>query len=558
MKKLGVFVLAFASVCGIAMADDVVSGKVVITNSQKLNVDVIRNITEKEKSDESSAVITVKESDGNSVFEVENFNDLVNVRISDIFTNDEASFTISLRDAVNMTLGNNIALNIEKYDSELIATEIERAKSEFDTSVTASVSGSDKKSKTINAKDEINSSVNNGSSAAVEFENKSVSGIKTSVNAAVNRSRSSSHSSLYASRLGIDVTAPLMRGAGKDVNLVSLRKAELDLDWSKYELYGYILELVYETEKKYWDHYQKVEQLKIVKESLELAQQQRDETQKRVSVGKIAESELAASDAEVARCQEDLIDAESNVVTSAISLLRNMNPDSDNFWKKRPLLKSLPKLREIDNYDFNLKDCITDALMLRPEIKQAQLLLRKNELDVVASKNGMLPRLDFFMTLGKTGYSDSFKSSEPSFRHKEPFDSSVGLSYQYNFGRRSEKANLKKARINVLVQKEAIKNLEQIVKEDVIKAYIEIKRTKEQLAATSATTEKQEEKLRVENVKFTVGKTTAFQVSQAQRDLTEAKIAQVKAIISFTIAKTNLLRATGLLLKFRGIEVANK
>ena len=562
MINRNILSLAFVLLCGVSFAEEPVSGKVVITNASKPNIDVIRNIKHKEKTESISTVITLKDAPqtimGKPTFEIENLNRPISVGVCDIFEGEDASFTLSLRQAVGMTLNNNIALSIEKYDSEVYATEIENAKSDFDTSVKASVSASDKKSKTINANDEIRNSTTNGTTASVELESKSYSGVKTSVEASVNRNRASSHSSLYASRLGIDVTAPLMRGAGREVNLVSLKKAELDLDWSRYELYGYVLDLVFETENKYWDHYQKVEQLKIVQESLELAQQQREETLKRVNVGKIAESELAAADAEVARCQEDLIDAESNVVTSAISLLRNINPDSENFWNKRPNLKSLPKLRELDDYDFSLKDCIQDALILRPEIRQAQLQLRKNELDVVASRNGMLPKLDFFITLGKTGYSDSFKSSEPSFRHKEPFDSTVGFIYEYNIGRRAEKAKLRKDKLNVLIRKEAIKNLEQIVKEDVIKAYVEIKRAKEQLSATSATAQKQEEKLRVENVKFNVGKTTAFQVAQAQRDLTEAKLAQVKAIISFTVAKSQLLRATGLLLKFRGIEISNR
>lgn len=474
----------------------------------------------------------------------------------DIFDKDEqASFTISLKKAVEMSLNNNIALNIEKIDPEIYAASVEQAKSEFDTKVSASISASDRRSRSINANDIIGCNSNNGTTASIEAEKKSTSGIKTNVSASINRSRTTSHSSLYAARLGIDVTAPLMQGAGKEVNLVSLRKAELDLDWSKYELYGYILDFVCETEKKYWQYYLNVEQLEIVKESLQLALRQREETEKRIGVGKIAESEIAAADAEVALCQEDLIDAESRVVSSAISLLRNINHDTENFWRKRPNVISMPKLREIDQYDFNLEDCIADALLMRPELRQAELMQRKNELEIVSTKNGMLPKLDFFISLGKTGYSKSFDGSEPSFNHKEPFDSSVGLTYELNRHRRGEKAKYDKAKLNLKLQKESIKNLEQLVKEDVIKAYIEIKRTKEQLAATTATAQKQEEKLRVENVKFDVGKTTAFQVAQAQRDLTAAKIAQVKAIIDYTVSKSELLRATGLLLKFRGIEI---
>ena len=486
----------------------------------------------------------------------EGLDTLSRLGVNDIFTETEdASSSLSLKQVVEMALQNNIALNIEKINPEIYETSVQSEKAAFDTNLSATLSASDKRTKSINASDDITEGSNNGTTFSVEAENKSTSGITTNVNASVNRTRTTSHSSLYATRLGIDVTAPLMRGAGKAVNLVSLKKAELDLDWSKYEFYGYLLDFVSETERKYWQYYLNVKELEIVKESYQLALQQREETMKRIEVGKIAESELAAADAEVALCQEDLINAESTVVSSAVSLLRCMNHDSDNFWRKRPNLTSVPKLREIDQYDFNLEDCIEDALMLRPELRQAELLQRKNELEIVASRNGMLPRLDLFLSLGKTGYSKSFEGSEPSFNHKKPFDASVGLTYSLNPQKRAERAKLNKANLNKKMQAESIKNLEQIIKEEVIKAYIEIKRTKEQMVATAATEQKQEEKLRVENVKFNVGKTTAFQVSQAQRDLQASKIAQIKAIIDYTVAKSELLRSTGLLLKFRGIEV---
>ena len=64
----------------------------------------------------------------------------------DIFDKDEnSSFTISLKNAVEMSLTNNIALNIEKIDPEIYATSVEQAKAEFDTKVSASISASDKK-----------------------------------------------------------------------------------------------------------------------------------------------------------------------------------------------------------------------------------------------------------------------------------------------------------------------------------------------------------------------------------------------------------------------------
>ena len=92
-----------------------------------------------------------------------------------------------------------------------------------------------------------------------------------------------------------------------------------------------------------------------------------------------------------------------------------------------------------------------------------------------------------------------------------------------------------------------------LIKEDVIKAYIEVERTMQQLSATAATSQKQLEKLRVEEVKFNVGKTTAFQVAQAQRDLTAARIAEARTAVGYTTSVVELLRADGSLLERNGI-----
>ncbi len=68
---------------------------------------------------------------------------------------------------------------------------------------------------------------------------------------------------------------------------------------------------------------------------------------------------------------------------------------------------------------------------------------------------------------------------------------------------------------------------------------------------------KQAEKLRVEEVYFNVGKTTAFQVMQAQRDLTAAKHAKLKAEVDAKLAYSKLLHSMGILLESANIQLQN-
>ncbi len=48
---------------------------------------------------------------------------------------------------------------------------------------------------------------------------------------------------------------------------------------------------------------------------------------------------------------------------------------------------------------------------MRPDLNQARLLIRRGELDVVRTRNGLLPRLDAFITYGKTGYARTFSDA---------------------------------------------------------------------------------------------------------------------------------------------------
>ncbi len=51
------------------------------------------------------------------------------------------------------------------------------------------------------------------------------------------------------------------------------------------------------------------------------------------------------------------------------------------------------------------------ALRMRPDLNQARLLWQRDDLEIVKTRNGLLPRLDLFVTLGRTGFAESFGNS---------------------------------------------------------------------------------------------------------------------------------------------------
>jgi len=88
---------------------------------------------------------------------------------------------------------------------------------------------------------------------------------------------------------------------------------------------------------------------------------------------------------------------------------------------------------------------------------------------------------------------------------------------------------------------------------DVRTAYVAATTAREQIAATAATRALKEEALRAETEKFGVGRSTTFQVAQAQRNLVESRIAEAQATVGYIEALVDLYRLDGSLLDRRGI-----
>jgi len=171
---------------------------------------------------------------------------------------------------------------------------------------------------------------------------------------------------------------------------------------------------------------------------------------------------------------------------------------------------------------------------------------------VVRTENGLLPRLDLFITRGKTGYAESFHGSAKNFNDGS-YNYSASLSFEFPLGNRAAKARHAQAVLGVEQARESIENLKQLVELDVRSAYIEVTRAKEQISATSATRQAQEETLRTETEKFRVGKSTSFLVAQVQRDLVAAQVSEIQAIVAYLKAFVELFRLEGSLLERRGI-----
>ncbi len=357
-------------------------------------------------------------------------------------------------------------------------------------------------------------------------------------------------------RLGLSVTQALLRGFGPNVNLASIRQAELDTLASLDELRGFAEALMADTEIAYWSYVLAKEEITIFEQSLEVVSKQREEIELSIEVGLLPEIEVAAVRAEEALRIQALLNARSQLEDRRLRLLRLISPGAEDYLDRMITVSSEPRI--LPQAITDLGDRLQLAERSRPDLSEARLRLQQNRLETIVTRNGLLPRLDLFITLGKTGFADTFPESFRQMDGGDTYDLSVGVRLSHFLGNRAAQGRNLEAFASRQQAREAVANLRQLVHLDVRLAVNEVERVRQQIDASRATRIFQEQTLMAEKERFDVGASTALQIARAQRDLLQVQINEIEAIVSYRIALVRLYLAEGSLLERRGVRIASE
>ncbi|MBE3098270.1 MAG: TolC family protein [Planctomycetes bacterium] len=357
---------------------------------------------------------------------------------------------------------------------------------------------------------------------------------------------------LVQSRVGLTVTQALLRGFGSGVNLASIRQARLDTLASEYELRGFAETVVAAVEQAYWDYVLAQGELEIYEQSAKLAEEQLKIIGERAQAGTIPATDTAAAESEIALRRQDMVDARSDREKARVRLLGLLNPPGTTPWGRpvRPLEKPAMPAAPLDDVESH----VAVAMRMRPDLNQARLAVERGDLRIVKTRNGLLPRMDLFITLGRSGYAGSFSGASKDLDAGRHPDLMVGVSAEYALSNHEARAQHERAVVSRRQAEEAVRNLERLAQVDVRTAHIEAGRARDQGAAAAATRKLDEEKLRIEMDKFLTGRSSAFQVARAQRDLVQSRIAEATALVEHLQALVELYRLEGSLLERRGVS----
>lgn len=465
----------------------------------------------------------------------------------------EGALELSPERAVVLALRNNRALSVEQFNPAIAGTFEQIELGIYDPRLFADGSlAREKRSETSRATGDTFNVKGQNSDARVGVAQRLPTGTDVAVDLSTNRAYSNRTSDQHEARAGLTLTQALLQGADPAANLVAVKQARLERDASLFELRGFTQLLVADVEATYWRYALAQREIEIFEQALAVAQQVADEMRTRIEVGDRAPADAAVPDAEVELRRQDLIDAQGRLAVLKLQLLRLISPGGELSPHRELVVNAVPAA--LPPVDADVEQHVALALQYRPELHEAAVRFEQDRLEVVNTRNGLLPRLDLFITLGRTGFAGSFAEATNAM-DGDTYDLTAGLLFEYPLGNREAEALNRQAMLVRDRARQSVLNLRQLVELDVRRAYIEIDRARQQIDATAAARALREQIVQNETAKLNEGKSVPLLVAIAQRDLLESRISEISAIVALKLAIIDLYRLDGTLLNRRGVEV---
>jgi outer membrane protein len=381
------------------------------------------------------------------------------------------------------------------------------------------------------------------------------------------------------SSFGITFTQPLLRGFGRTLNSRFIRIANNNRRQSALVFKQQAISTVAAVIRLYWDLVSLNEDVKVRRQAVERAERLLRDNQAQVDEGTRAPIEVVRARAEVARGRRDLIAAES--------LVRQQETLLKDYLSRRtvsdPLLGSV-RIIATDALQVNRNEPIPAvqtlaerALSERPDIAQARIQTETTQIALQGSKNALLPSLDLIATARNNGLAGDVNpltiagaaphTPDPMlvggygtalsqlFRRNFP-EYGIGIQLTLPLRNRAAEADYARDSLALRQQEVRLQQLNKQVHVEIQNSLIALDQARATLEAAESEREFQEQSLAAEGEKLAVGASTTFLVIQYQRDLAQARSAEVAAQAGYVKARAALDRAGGSLLETYGVHIA--
>ncbi len=339
--------------------------------------------------------------------------------------------------------------------------------------------------------------------------------------------------------LDLAIIQPLMRGAGWDATTAPLRLSRLAEQANRLNLKATVAQTISQIIATYRELLRAQEQQVIVQDALKRSNTLLEVNKALISAGRMAEFEIVQTEADIATQQLGVEEAQNQLDTSRLALLRLLALDLSTPIRATEALEARPM--EIDKRQaFNL------AQTQQPEYLAALLGSQRADLNLVIAKDSGRWQVD--LVAGANQVRDA-NDSDNGRTHNRNWDSYAGVQVQIPIGDISTRQAEVRARVDVEDQEIRITDARQELERSVNDVVRDLGTRWRQYEIAQRAVELSRRKIEIEREKLSAGRSTNFQVLSFETDLRNAENARLNALIAYLNAQTQLDLTLGMTLE---------
>jgi outer membrane protein TolC len=408
-------------------------------------------------------------------------------------------------------------------------------------------------------------------------------GITFNNSRATNNNSFNEYSPLITSSFRATATQHLLQGFGWGINGRFIVQAKNDRRITDSAFRQQLLYTINQVENIYWGLVSAYEDEQAKERALAQSTQLTQDNRRQLQIGTLAPLDVVNSDSAVAADQQALVASKSNLEFQQLYMKQAISRNLED-----PVLSNAPvvptdrvALDRLPEEDMSQDTLVQQAYVNNPQIEQAALSMKNNEITIKAEKNGLLPTVDAYAFYGASSVSGS---QSPYLNCTElaafggsgcPFpeigygtavghlfndsapDKGVGVNITIPLRNRVAQADQARSQMEYRQAQMRLQQLYTQIRIQVINAQYALTNDRAQVSAAQAGREYAAQSLDAEQKKYKLGASTSALVLQQQRNLAIGENTLISATAAYAKDRAALRQLTSSTLDAYGISITD-
>jgi outer membrane protein len=375
-------------------------------------------------------------------------------------------------------------------------------------------------------------------------------------------------------------TQHLLQGFGTGVNGRFILQAKNDRRITDSAFRQQVLYTINQVENIYWALVSAYEDEQAKERALAQSSQLTSDNRKQLEIGTLAPLDVVNSDSAVATDKQALVASKTNLEYQQLlmkqAIARTLN---DPQLAAAPVIPTdRVALDRLPEEDLSVEDLVKEAYVNNPQIEQAVLNMKNNEITIKAFKNGLLPVVDAYAFYGGSALGGAQNPDALNFNNGQPYppgafpsvgygtvfqntfnnnapNKGVGVNMTITLRNRQAQADQARSQMEYQQSQMRLQQLYTLIRIQVINQQYALTNDRAQVEAAQAARDFAAQSLDAEQKKYKLGASTTALVLQQARNLAGGENTLISATAAYARDRAQLFQLLANTLERYGISL---